>query len=239
MADLQAILQQINQMIDGQAFARMLDYFPDKIQVSGTSLKCFCPVHHELAFRSLIVNLRNNSYKCMMKHCACFEGGSLVQFWSIWRQMEPVEAALDLVERLKLPIDVEMLRRLGTEYADKAAQALEAGDIAAARTMTDSALALDPKNLKLRLFSAQVREAEGLGDQAIEERLGVLDALLEAERLEDARRLLKLKTARSGGCSNARSRSPAWARTRRPWPQDWRAWRSEARGGNGADAIPR
>ncbi len=200
MADLQAILQQINQMIDGQAFARMLDYFPDKIQVSGTSLKCFCPVHHELAFRSLIVNLRNNSYKCMMKHCACFEGGSLVQFWSIWRQMEPVEAALDLVERLKLPIDVEMLRRLGTEYADKAAQALEAGDIAAARTMTDSALALDPKNLKLRLFSAQVREAEGLGDQAIEERLGVLDALLEAERLEDARRLLEsLKTAPEPG----------------------------------------
>lgn len=195
MADLQAILQQINQMIDGQAFARLIDYFPDKIQVSGTSLKCFCPVHHELAFRSLIVNLRNNTYKCMMKQCACFEGGSLVQFWSIWRQMEPVEAALELVERLKLPIDVEMLKRLGTEYAEKAAKELEAGDMAAARTLIDSALSLDPKNLKLRLFSAQVSQAEGLDEQAFEERLGVLDALLEAERLEDARRLLEsLKT---------------------------------------------
>ncbi|MCE5229582.1 tetratricopeptide repeat protein, partial [bacterium] len=195
MADLQEILQQINQTIDGQAFARLIDYFPDKIQVSGSSLKCFCPVHHELAFRSLILNLKNNTYKCMMKHCACFEGGSLIQFWSIFRQMELVEAALDLGEKLKLPIDVETLRKLGTEYAQNAAAELRAGDVAAARVMIDSALALDPKNIKLRLFSAQVREAEGQPDQAFEEKLQVLDGLLAAERLKDARKLFEsLKT---------------------------------------------
>ncbi|MEN6627183.1 MAG: tetratricopeptide repeat protein [Candidatus Sumerlaeia bacterium] len=178
-------------MIDGHAFARLIDYFPDKIQVSGSSLKCFCPVHHELAFRSLIINLRNNTYKCMMKHCPCFEGGTLVQFWSIYKQMEPVEAALELSEKLNLSVDVEMLKRLGTEYADKAKAALKAGDVAQARAMIDSALSLDTKNQKLRLFSAQVREAEGRADQALEERLAVLDGMLAAERLEDARKLLK------------------------------------------------
>jgi tetratricopeptide (TPR) repeat protein len=194
MIDLTAIIQQINDQVDGHALARLIDYHPDKIQVTGNILKCFCPVHNERAFRSLIFDLKNKSFKCMMKHCACFDGGSFVHFWAIYRQLEPINAARDLVDRLQLSIDLSTLRQLAENYATEAQAALEVGDLTTAREKVDEALAVDPRNAELRLLSAQVWHEAGEVEKALAERLAELaaagepthaiDALNEASALE-------------------------------------------------------
>lgn len=190
MIELSTIIDQINQQIDGQRLAHLLKYHPDKIQIQGHTLKCFCPVHRELAFRSLIFNLSNNTYKCTMKRCPCFEGGSLVRFWAIHRDMELVEAALDLAEHFELNIDRETLGKLGQNYLEKVHEALAEGQLDAARGAMDQALALDPRNPRVRMLSAEVAEAAGESEKAYQHRLMAHDILFEGERFDEARQLL-------------------------------------------------
>ena len=196
MINLATIIQEINQQIDGEALVRLFNYHADKIQLNGPTLKCFCPIHHELAFRSLIVNLPAKSYKCTMKHCAGFAGGSLVALWAMFRGIEEIEAALDLVELLKLPIDLELVRGLSGNYAEKARDELKAGHPEQARSMIDQAIAFDPRNLTLKLFSAMVWEVAGKPEEALTERLGVLDTRLTGEDLAESRKLLDHLLAR-------------------------------------------
>ena len=190
MSHIASIIESINDQIDGVELARLTGYHPEKLQLSSSTVKCFCPVHGELAFRSLIINLKNNTYKCMMRRCACFEGGTLVEFWALFKGIEPVEAALDLAQRLKIDIDVEALKRLGENFATQAREALEGGDLEAARQAVDEAMALDSADLQLRLLSARVSEAKGDLDRAREEYLAILDAYLETRQIESARQLL-------------------------------------------------
>ncbi len=186
MAELKDILLEINRSIDPAALVRLIDYHPDKVQRNDTTLKCFCPVHQERAFRSLIINLKNNSYKCMMKHCPCFEGGSLVDLWSLVRRIEPVEAAIDLAEKLGLSIDVKTLSGLSVAYQQRAREALGRGQLAEARPLVDSALAVDPRNADLWLLHAALLDAEGDHARALAERLRAFDAALETEQHEAA-----------------------------------------------------
>ena len=190
MADHASILEQINQLIDGHALAVLLNYHPDKIQIGAGTVKLFCPAHQERAFRSLIINLKANTYKCMMKHCPCFKGGTLVELWAIHRQMEPLEAALDLAEKLKLPVDVETLRKLGENYAEKARQALAGGKMAEARAAIEEAITMDSRNLDLRKLSADIWQAAGQLDRALQDRIALFDGLLVQDGLEAARELL-------------------------------------------------
>ena len=60
MFELSSIIQEINQQIDGIAFARLFDYHPSKIQFLGNTLKFFCPVHNELAFRSMVLDMEKH-----------------------------------------------------------------------------------------------------------------------------------------------------------------------------------
>jgi tetratricopeptide (TPR) repeat protein len=191
MPNLSSIVEEINQQINGEVFARLIEYHPDKIQISGGTLKCFCPVHHELAFRSLIFNLKTHTYKCMMKRCECFDGGTFVQFWSIYRNMGLVESALDLADKLRIDIDVETFHQLGSNYQVKAESALDEGDLAAAREAVDQAIAMDSRNLNLRLLSAQVYQAAGETGQAVNEQALVLDELIDQKELAKAEDILQ------------------------------------------------
>lgn len=219
MLDLDSIIQEINQHLDGEALVRMFHYHPDKIQLNGPNLKCFCPVHNELAFRSLIVNLKAKTYKCTMKWCLGFTGGSLVELWALYRKLEPIEAAMELVEQLKLPINLETVRQLGVNYVEKARADLEAGSLESARASIDQALGLDPRNHDLKLFSARLWEVAGDSEKALAERLFVLDARLAAEELAGARPLLDELLAAQPAARPLMERNIVLARTEgRPGP---------------------
>ena len=77
------IIDQINEKIDPQQLIEKINYAPEKVQIIGTTLKCFCPIHKEKAFRSLIIDLKKKTFRCSMKGCKGFEGGSLVEFYAL------------------------------------------------------------------------------------------------------------------------------------------------------------
>lgn len=186
MSDLSAIISQINEHVDAQDLVRLINYFPEKAQTTGSSLKCFCPVHKEMAFRSLVLDLKHHTYKCMMRRCTCFEGGTFVELWAHHNSLAPVEAALDLAEKLEIPLDDINLDGLVESYTEQAKAALEAGDLDEARVAVDTALGLSPRDPHLHLLSATLHEECGAPEQALELRLQVFDGWLADEQIEEA-----------------------------------------------------
>lgn len=190
MKDLASIIDSINGQLDPEAVVRALKYHPDKIQVSGNNLKAFCPIHNEKAFRSLIVDLAQKQYRCMMKHCPAFEGGPLVKLWALNRNLELLEAAIELAELFKVDIDLELLRGMGSGLLKKAEKALSDGDLSLAQETIKQVLSFDPRDTEARLMAARIQEAEGNPEGALAMRLEIFETILEEGEPAEARTLL-------------------------------------------------
>lgn len=187
---VESIIKEINERVDGETLARLLDYHPNKIQIAPNSIKCFCPLHKEQAFRSLLIEQKTKTYRCTMKKCIGFEGGSLVDLWALHRGLETLDAALDLAEHLKLDIDVASLRTLGSEMLKKAMVALETGEMVEARQSIEQAIAFLPQSAEAIQLSAEIYSASGELDKAREEFLRLADLHIETKAFEEARTLL-------------------------------------------------
>ncbi|GIX45615.1 MAG: hypothetical protein KatS3mg130_2023 [Candidatus Sumerlaea sp.] len=100
-----SFIEQVNEQLDPTALLQLIGYATDKVQVVGSSVKAFCPIHKDTRFRSLLVDSNKRSFKCTIKTCQGFNGGSLVQLYALTRGLELLPAALELVGALDLPID--------------------------------------------------------------------------------------------------------------------------------------
>ncbi|MBI1783645.1 tetratricopeptide repeat protein [Candidatus Sumerlaeota bacterium] len=189
------IISEVNSQTDAEKLAYLLDYHSEKVQITPTQVKCFCPLHHEQAFRSLILDVKGHSYRCTMKRCPGFEGGTFVHLWGVYRSMAPLEAALSLAEKLKLNIDVQALRLLGGNLIGKAKEATASGDLAAARAAIDQAVAFDPKSIEAARLSAEIWYKSGDRDRATEEYTRAIDLALEAKDFAAAHSVLGPLTA--------------------------------------------
>lgn len=156
-----SIIDQINEIIDPQQLLEKINYAPDKIQIIGTTLKCFCPLHKEKAFRSLIVDLKKKTFRCSVKGCKGFEGGTLVDFYAIHTAQPELKAAFSVAKLLNLQIDTELIEKLSQSFLDEAQQAFLERGIEKAQSFAAQALDVDPNNLEARFLLAQVFDEMG------------------------------------------------------------------------------
>ncbi|MBN1901704.1 tetratricopeptide repeat protein [Candidatus Sumerlaeota bacterium] len=163
------IIEQINDKIDAKVLFDKINYAPDKVQIIGTTLKCFCPLHKEKAFRSLIVDLKKNSFRCSLKGCPGFEGGTLVHFYSLHTGQPEIKSAFSLAKLLNLEIDPDMIQGLSQSFKEEAQQAFLERDIEKAQNFASQALDVDPGNLGARFLMAQALEELGNNVGAIKE----------------------------------------------------------------------
>lgn len=187
---VEEIIGEVCSKVEAEKLAVLLDYHSSKIQITGNQVKCFCPLHNEQAFRSLILDTKKQTYRCTMKRCVGFEGGNFVDLWSLHTDAEPLEAALDLAEKLKLDIDVNRLRALGGDMVEKARKALKNKDLAEARQAADQAVAFLPNDRGAILVSAEIYRAAGEEERAQEQFLRAADLCIEASDFKTAREIL-------------------------------------------------
>ena len=190
MNELATIIDSVNQLVDVEALLRLIDYHVETIQIKGGKLRCFCPLHKEVALRSLLIELSDKTYKCTMNRCDGFNGGPVVELWALYRGMELIEAAIDIAERQKLPVDLDQMRNLGSRYRQQAEEALAAGDLDKARADIAQALKIDSRNPQTRLLSADIRENAGDKKAARQERLTLFDEVFAAQDFKLARTLI-------------------------------------------------
>ncbi len=188
---VQTIIEEVNAKTSARQLALLLNYFPERLQASGTTIRGFCPLHKEQAMRSLQIDDERKKYRCAMKQCAGFGGGSLVDLWAIFTGQESLDAALDLAEKLKLDFDVAALRALGGQMLERAGQALEQRQLVEARQAADQAVAFLPRSVEAARVSAAVYQAMGQAEAAHGEHARAIDLCLESGNLTEARAILE------------------------------------------------
>lgn len=156
------IIEQINEKIDPRQLIENINYLPDKIQIIGTTLKCFCPIHKEKAFRSLIIDVKKKTFRCSLKECRGFGGGTLVELYAIHTGQQEFRAAFNLVKLLNLPIDLETIRNMSGNFLQQAQQAFLERDIEKAHNFATQAIDAFPENYDARFILGQI--LDNLGD---------------------------------------------------------------------------
>ncbi|AXA36147.1 MAG: tetratricopeptide repeat protein [Candidatus Hydrogenedentota bacterium] len=186
-----SFIEQVNEQLDPTALLQLIGYATDKVQVVGSSVKAFCPIHKDTRFRSLLVDSNKRSFKCTIKTCQGFNGGSLVQLYALTRGLELLPAALELVGALDLPIDTAQFSELALSYLDEAERAFVDHDHETAETTARLALQFQPDLVEARLLLANIHAAKGETAQACEEFIAVAESYLQKQAYEDADRVLE------------------------------------------------
>lgn len=176
-----AIIDQINEKIDPQQLIEKINYAPDKIQIVGTTLKCFCPIHKEKAFRSLIIDIKKKTFRCSLKSCKGFEGGTLVEFYALHTDQSELKAAFSLAKLLDLPIDTDSIRNMSQNFLEDARQAFQEREIEKAQNLASQAIDVWPDNHEARFFLAQAMEELGNNIGAVKEFQAAADGFAASE----------------------------------------------------------
>ncbi|HPB29895.1 MAG TPA: tetratricopeptide repeat protein [Candidatus Sumerlaeota bacterium] len=155
------IIEQINDKVDPRDLLEKIDYATDKIQIIGPTLKCFCPIHKEKAFRSLIVDLKKKTYRCSLKTCKGFDGGNLVQFHAVYTDQSELKAAFSLAKLLSLEIDPSLITGLSQTFLAEARQAFLERDMDLAQSLINQSLDVAPENHEARYLFGQILEELG------------------------------------------------------------------------------
>jgi tetratricopeptide (TPR) repeat protein len=185
------VLDIINAHLDPHALLQHINYYPDKIQLLGTTLKCFCPIHSETAFRSLIIDTRHKTYKCTMKHCHGFDGGSLIDLYALHTKLPPLQAAFTLVKHLNIQLPEELGLQLDSGGLLSAEEAYNSQRFEEAKTLLEQVLEVNPNNSDARVLFARTLEALERHDEALAQYQFIAGQYTELNLLDKAIAILE------------------------------------------------
>lgn len=83
-----------------------IGYRTDTVQKIGTTLKCFCPIHHEPNFRTLIVDSGSRTYRCSNTTCAGHAGGDMIDLYARARDVNYSAALAELGKLADVELDL-------------------------------------------------------------------------------------------------------------------------------------
>lgn len=178
--------QEVNRHIDAVALINHIGYALDKIQVVNESIKCFCPIHKDARFRSLLVDTRKGTFKCTIKTCPGFAGGTLVDLAAMALDLPRLDAAARVAHALRLPLEPDWFDKLAALGLEEAETALAAGDEAAAERAIRNAISWHPSGTRARLALARLMSGRGDKVEARDEYYQAAEAALDAGNHADA-----------------------------------------------------
>jgi len=85
---------------------KAINYRLDTIQEIGETVKCFCPIHREAVFRTLIIEKRTRRFRCSYSLCKGHKGGDLIDLYALALGLDYDEAVRRLVAELNIPVEL-------------------------------------------------------------------------------------------------------------------------------------
>ncbi len=164
----QKIIDEVNKQIDPHWLLRQINYYPEKAQTVFETLKCFCPLHKETKFRSLIIDTNNKTYRCTMKTCPGYDGGTLVGLYARIHNISQLHASLNIASELNLEINDQPLHELSQEYLSQAKEKIHVEQLPQATGLLEKAIELEPQNLEANQLLADILVKHEEIDRAIE-----------------------------------------------------------------------
>ncbi|MDK2970433.1 MAG: hypothetical protein PWP23_188 [Candidatus Sumerlaeota bacterium] len=159
-------VQAINQQLDARRLIEAIGFRTDKMVVLGGTLKTPCMIHKDDRFSTLLVQPKKNTCKCMVASCEASREITLVELVGLHLGLQGLDAAFEAARLCGLEVDEGMRGRATGEHLDNARQALEEGDLAAARESIGRAAELDPESVSVALLSGRLAEEGGNAAEA-------------------------------------------------------------------------
>lgn len=193
---LSQIARKIVALVDGQVFfEHWQERFREPTKL-GTTVKAHCPFHLGESFRSLLLDLRKNTFRCTVTQCKAAAGGSFIDLHGLLTGKPPLETLLDFCLQFNVDLPEEIHLELGSALADHARKLLQEKKPELAENYAALALKENPTNSAIRLLLAEICEQrerpadarphyESILEEAIEEKdwsraSSILERLLAA-----------------------------------------------------------
>ncbi len=181
-----ALADEIIQRLEAMAVLQAINFHADKVQEAGGTLKAFCPIHQDSRFRSLLVDADRRAFRCTIKTCRGYGGGSLLELYALARDIQPLQAAYELVDRLQIDLGPDWQSQLAESYLAETSAATDRGDYTEAETLLRELISVMPDLPDARILLASVMAELGNPEAAAEEYVRLIEKFLADGRLEDA-----------------------------------------------------
>ena len=99
-------LEKLRARIEPLAVLKAINYRLETVQEVPGSIKCFCPIHHEAVFRTLIIDLRTRRYRCSYSLCPGHQGGDMIDLYAKATKAEYDDAVRQLVQQLSVSMEL-------------------------------------------------------------------------------------------------------------------------------------
>lgn len=200
----QTLIDDVRHALDAAAILRRIGYRTEMIQDTPDAIKCFCPIHKETIFRTLLIEKRTGLYRCSNYNCAGNAGGDLIDLYARARGFGYEQALLELASHFGIEINPSLIDDYVGHALEVARNYIEMGVLAEAEEQFDQILRFKPDSTialegLIRIYEKAVRQAE-----LANARLKLARARADAGQYPDAIELLKLITADSPADHEAR-----------------------------------
>lgn len=180
------LCEEINANLDAVSVLALISFHADKLQETGNTIKAFCPIHQDSRFRSLLVDAERKAFRCTIKTCRGYEGGSLVELYSAGKDMPYVAAAYELATRLKVDVEPDWQQTLAQSFLDASIAARNTGDFTQTEAILSELIAIMPERTDARIMLASLQADLGDPQAAAEEYVRLIEYLLTEKKCEEA-----------------------------------------------------
>lgn len=182
----ESLIEQVRQALDAGDVLLHIDYRPETIQDCGDRIKCFCPIHHETIFRTLVIEKADGTYRCSNFSCDGNAGGDLIDLFARARGISYEQALLALAGAVGLTIDDAVIESFHQTTLEVARNYLDLGALAEAEEHLTGLLSIRPQSLAALETLAEVHARQGRRDALQATRLQWARALAQDGRYDDA-----------------------------------------------------
>lgn len=151
-----------NNKIDALDLLRQMGFKGDSVYRDEQAIRIFCPVHHDQIRRSMIIDPTAHNYRCTLKTCPAFRGGTLLELYALVKDITPREAR----RRLSTG-QTSLLATHEMSLVEEAQDHIESGDYKRALPLLQQAVELSPKNEVTRCRLAALQLEMGLRDDGV------------------------------------------------------------------------
>ncbi|HPB31175.1 MAG TPA: tetratricopeptide repeat protein, partial [Candidatus Sumerlaeota bacterium] len=165
---------------------KLINYRTDTIQITGGTVKCFCPVHKEQVFHTLIITTKDKSYRCSYSLCPGNKGGDLISLFALSRGLEYDEGLVTLVKELNIDIELPTTQEFIDKTVEVAENYLELAALDEAESGFSKVAEIQPGNIAAHKGLLEIHTARKNEEKIIQELKKLISLLTAARKYDDA-----------------------------------------------------
>jgi chromosomal replication initiator protein DnaA len=186
----ETLLAEVRNALDAEAVLRHINYRPEMIQDTGNAIKCFCPIHRETIFRTLLVDKVHGTYRCTNYACSGATGGDLIDLYAQARGQGYEQALLELANIFGVSVDLTAVDQYISNTLEVARNYVQLGALVEAEEQFSGILRFKPDALPALEGLVRVYELTDRPAEFQAARLRLARALAAAGQPEPALELL-------------------------------------------------